>query len=114
MSTLQKQAYDTLAQRYGMLPSDIIKNSIEYQLLDLDGVNCIDLGKCIETIETTYHWHEGPMYSGNVRFEQNNDHDAFGNLRNLNKDGLRSIRGIIASLNPFGYNSMEDPYPFRA
>jgi hypothetical protein len=96
MGTLQKLSYDMVTQTYGMTPYEIKENDIEYQLLDVDGVNCIDLGKCVwKHDQTTYHWRDGPSHSVDLRFEKNNDHEAFGNLRNASKDGLTWYYGKL-------------------
>jgi len=55
MQSLSKIAYDTFASKYGTLLSNIKENK-KYNLLDMDGVNLIPLGRCInKTVNITGH-----------------------------------------------------------
>ncbi len=73
MQTLQELSYAMLVKQIGTRPLDV-KEGSSYKMIEKDGFNYVDLGKCIK-IDVDY-----PCYmndgTGKIRFtfEKNNDH----------------------------------------
>jgi len=66
-------AYKVVVETYGTLLTDI-KVGEKYILLDNDGVNYIQLGKCLENNFTPGHFANDFTHSRKLCFELNNDH----------------------------------------
>lgn len=68
MQSLSKIAYDTFANKYGTLLCNIKENK-KYNLLDMDGVNLIPLGRCVNKTVNINGYSQDPTIEIILTFE---------------------------------------------
>ena len=68
MQSLNKIAYDTFANKYGTLLYNIKENK-KYNLLDMDGVNLIPLGRCVNKTVNITGYSQDPTIEIILTFE---------------------------------------------
>jgi hypothetical protein len=71
--SLMYLAYNIVVETYGTLLNDI-KVGEKYILIDNDGVNYIQLGKCLENNFSPRYFANDFTHSRKLCFELNNDH----------------------------------------
>jgi hypothetical protein len=73
MQTLQELSYAVLVQNIGT-PVSKIKENKSYKMIEKDGLNYVDLGKCIKIdLEYPCYMNDG-IGKIHLTFEKNNDH----------------------------------------
>ena len=73
IKTLHKSAYYAVVQQYGT-KADEIKVGKKYKLLEMDGVNTVLLGKCLENKFYSGYYQNDFTHRRSLAFEFNNDH----------------------------------------
>ena len=77
-STLEELAYKTIVETIGTKVTDV-KEGKFYKMIEKDGINLLDLGKCIIIdCESPSYFNDGMGYI-TFRFEKNNDNNLLWN-----------------------------------
>jgi hypothetical protein len=77
-STLEELAYKTIVETIGTKVTDV-KEGKFYKMIEKDGINLLDLGKCIIIdCECPSYFNDGMGYI-TFRFEKNNDNNLLWN-----------------------------------
>ena len=92
MKSLHQLAYEATIKQFGILATNIQVGK-KYKLIEMDGVNTIHLGKCLEHIFSIGGHHNDFKHECILTFEFNNNHPLLRN--NLYYENVFSKINVI-------------------
>ena len=80
MKTLVELSYEAFAQQYGNFANSIVEGQ-KYKLLQYNGVNFIELGKCVLSEFSPGTYFNDGISHRYIKFEKNNESAELDNIR---------------------------------